>query len=512
MRTRLHIAAPLTGAILVLALVSMPASAAVAISTAATTNMSCLNGICTPTAKDAVLNAGDLTSMLASGNVEVTTGSGSLAAKVEDIDVAAGFNWRGANSLTLDAYRSVTFRSGSVADDGTGGVSLVTNDGGSNGALSFHPGANLTFASTSNSLTINGAPFTLENSIAILANAIAANPSGNFALADSYDASQDGNYHSSPISTPLQGVVEGLGNIISNLSINVGPTADRPGTFIGVGLFSQTAKTATIADLTLTKLEYRGLNSYGNNVFAYAGGLVGGAGGRLTNDRASGSIYAGQIAAGGLAGTNSGIISSSHASVSIRSDGGVAGGLVADAYGDITLSSADGDVLGASVGGGLAAISSGTIDRCFASGRVATHGSALILGGLAGAGGEKIVNSYATGPVKSGNWQIGGLVGGASSGSYEYSYSTGFISRYGSGFMGYDDNSSITSSYWNTTTSKTSRGVGEGGNEGHGSPAGLTSTELRSGLPVGFDPTIWAEKKSVNHGFPYLINNPPPKD
>ena len=41
---------------------------------------------------------------------------------------------------------------------------------------------------------------------------------------------------------------------------------------------------------------------------------------------------------------------------------------------------------------------------------------------------------------------------------------------------------------------------------------GLTSKQFKSGLPAGFDPTVWAEKKGVNHGFPYLINNPPPRD
>ena len=40
---------------------------------------------------------------------------------------------------------------------------------------------------------------------------------------------------------------------------------------------------------------------------------------------------------------------------------------------------------------------------------------------------------------------------------------------------------------------------------------GLTSKQLRSGLPDGFDPSIWAEDKKINNGFPYLINNPPEK-
>jgi hypothetical protein len=40
---------------------------------------------------------------------------------------------------------------------------------------------------------------------------------------------------------------------------------------------------------------------------------------------------------------------------------------------------------------------------------------------------------------------------------------------------------------------------------------GLTSQQLKSGLPAGFDPCIWAEDKKINNGFPYLIANPPVK-
>jgi len=66
------------------------ADAAVTISTAATQNMSCPGGVCSPTAASAVLNVNDLTTMLASGNVTVNTGTGSLPAQVEDIIASLG--------------------------------------------------------------------------------------------------------------------------------------------------------------------------------------------------------------------------------------------------------------------------------------------------------------------------------------------------------------------------------------------------------------------------------------
>jgi hypothetical protein len=63
-----------------------------------------------------------------------------------------------------------------------------------------------------------------------------------------------------------------------------------------------------------------------------------------------------------------------------------------------------------------------------------------------------------------------------------------------------------SSDYWNTTTSGTDQGTGSGNVSGI---TGLTSQQLQSGLPLGFDPSIWAEDKKINNGFPYLINNPP---
>lgn len=39
--------------------------------------------------------------------------------------------------------------------------------------------------------------------------------------------------------------------------------------------------------------------------------------------------------------------------------------------------------------------------------------------------------------------------------------------------------------------------------------AGLTTEQLQSGLPAGFDPSIWGEDAKINHGLPYLLANPP---
>ncbi len=91
----------------ILVLATAPAHADVAISSASTQNMTCSAGICAPTSADAVLNNGDLETMLASGNVTiVTTGTGVQA---DNIDLTAAVDWTSSSTLTLDAYDSITF-------------------------------------------------------------------------------------------------------------------------------------------------------------------------------------------------------------------------------------------------------------------------------------------------------------------------------------------------------------------------------------------------------------------
>jgi hypothetical protein len=111
----------LGGTIVVVTLLFAPAAQAdVTISTAATHNMACSAGVCSPTASSAVLNAGDLETLLASGNVEVTT-TGSSGVQADNIDVTAALGWSNQSMLELGAYDSIAVaRPISVA--GTGGL------------------------------------------------------------------------------------------------------------------------------------------------------------------------------------------------------------------------------------------------------------------------------------------------------------------------------------------------------------------------------------------------------
>jgi hypothetical protein len=181
------------------------AHAAVTISSGPTKNISCAGDVCAPTAVDAVLNAGDLETMLASGNLTITTTGSSVQAK--DIRVDASVAWANSAALTFDAYRAITVDR-TVSVTGAGGLSIVTNDGGRNGELSFGSKGHVTFGFNGGSpgtLSIDGASYTLVFTVIGLIATVAENPSGHLALAGNYDASGDATYRAAIVQTPFTG-------------------------------------------------------------------------------------------------------------------------------------------------------------------------------------------------------------------------------------------------------------------------------------------------------------------
>ncbi|HEX4081168.1 MAG TPA: hypothetical protein VHX61_20070 [Rhizomicrobium sp.] len=203
---------------------------------------------------------------------------------------------------------------------------MTTNDGGSGGVLPFLGKGQATFASLASPLSINGQPYTLVDSIASLATAVAANPGGYYALANDYDARVGGVYTASPIPEVFDGTFEGLGNTISHLRVR-----DRV-KFDAVGLFAELGEHGAVNGLRLSGVDL--LGGDGNAI----GGIVGGdsahgeCDGSLVNDSVSGTIHGlgGFLAGGGLAGCVDAIAySSSSATVYAKRAefiGGLAGG------------------------------------------------------------------------------------------------------------------------------------------------------------------------------------------
>jgi hypothetical protein len=444
------------------------AHADVTISSGTTQNMSCTAGVCVPTSPTAVLNTGDLQTMLAAGSVSISTTNTGVQAN--NIDVAAPFSWKTAGVLTLDAFQSITV-TGVVSDEGDGGVSLLTNDGGSGGNLLFLAGGSIGFTNLRDALIINGTRYKLAGTLKDLIYDIVDFPSHAFALANDLNERSHGIYRSSPIPVQFGGSLTGLGHVISNLEI--GDAFDE-----NVGFFTFISAPAYVSGIGFENIRVDGPQGE-------VGALAGESLGTVVNAWASGRIN-GVSACGGLVGDNGGAISNAWSSA---------------------------DVVCGSEGmaGGLVGTNSDVIEASFATGTVESRIGHS--GGLAGSSPAVIENSYATGRIEGSGSVVGGLAGEAGAGgagAISSSYSTGHVVRGGGaigGFLGDNLGLETTDCYWDTSTNNGLKGVGIGGETGI---TGLTTQQLESGLPSGFDPTIWAESPSINNGFPYLIANPPP--
>ncbi len=451
--------------------------ASVTISTDATQHMNCSSGVCTPTARKAVLNISDLTSMLAGG--DVTISSTSVA---QDIVIDASFSWANSHSLTLDAYRSLTVNKPLVVA-GPGALTIDSDDGGIGGDLQFSTKGHVEFWDLSSSLVINGNSYKLAKNIKQI-RSFTRHHALYIALAKKFNAA-----HYLAISLPQAPTIfEGLGNTISNLII-----ADS--TFRGdVGLF---ADIATVRDLRLVDANVTGI-AEDQRVGAIAGRVMG----ALIHCDATGQVSAqGQGSfAGGLTGANIGTISYSQSAVAVTGSSGIAGA------------------------GGIAGINERAIDQSYSTGTVSA-GDGVMAGGLVGYStggpgfGGTISNSYALGSVTGGNNAfVGGLIGTNATNPDENtnptissSYSTGSVSG-GSGatvggLIGQDTAPpAISDTYWDLNSSgisDPSKGAGNVANDP--GITGLTTTQFKSGLPSGFSSSVWAEKATVNNGYPYLV-------
>ena len=450
---------------------AVPAHAALVVSSGATSNVSCVSGTCTATAADAVLNAGSLKHMLAAGDVTLQSGAGAM-----DIDIGGAFGWSAPSRLTLDAWRSITFNR-AVTVRGAGGVTLITSDGGSGGDYGFAARGALTFDNPASSLIVNGQSFTLIDDIATLASADLA---GSYALAKDYDASADGLYPAAPVPV-FDGNFDGLGHAITNLSIRA-HAQDAV-----IGLFGL-AESGSIRDLRLVNAK---IGEHGPGHYSIVGGLVGWNTGTVLRSSVTGTIQGTASAiAGGLIGRNDGTISLCRASAA--ASGGLSGGLVGESFGTISQSWAAGSVSGVDAGGLVGGYFGVAVQQSYATASV-TGTTALnyAVGGLIGlygnGHGPPITQIYSIGAVGAPGEYIGGLIGQDTS-------------------LG----SNISAAYWDLDTSGVSNP-----SQGAGSPAndpgitGLTTTQFQSGLPSGFDPSVWGQSPGINNGYPYLLANPP---
>jgi hypothetical protein len=464
----------------VAALIAGAAQAEVKISDQPTQNMSCSGGVCTATAAKAVLNINDLTNMLASGDTAVKTGS-----VAKDIVVKSALSWTSTSRLTLDAQQSVEIAK-PMTVAGTGALTITTNDGGKNGEFLIDPKQSVQFWNLASSLIIDGHSYTLVGDIKTLAADIAANPSGFYALAKPSDASADGTYLDSPIGTTFQGKFDGLGNTVSNFSMNFAAGVTTP-----FGFFSYVGGQGTVRNFGIL-----GSKITGKGYPSVTGVLAAANDGTIESCWASGSLTKpdGSNAMGGLLGANGGVVLRSFSAVKVEVQGW-----------PMML-------------GGLLGANDGVLKESYSRGSTgASHGNTSIVGGLVGSNTGQVANTYSLSSVHDGkstccDSAFGGLVGqNGKTGTIATSYAAGKIAQARNsqgtllgGLIGSDsaDPGAISKSYWDIDKGVSDPGQGAGNVENDPGIPGLTTQQLESGLPKGFDPKTWSINSKKMGGCP----------
>jgi filamentous hemagglutinin family protein len=401
-----------------------------------------------------------------------------------DILVASPIAWGTSAALSLSAYRNIDVDANITASGG-GSLAMATGTGGAGGDYYIQTGASVSFtggASAGSTLTINNQPYTLiyDTNGLQSANVSASTLGGYYALAQPINAANLTNW--TPIGTDGAGVVgnsgagfsgvfAGLGNAISNLTVNLS-NANY------VGLFGYVS--GTIRDVTLADANVTGAND--------VGALAGFSSATIRGASASGNVV-GASYVGGLVGESDGALSTSSTTANVTPS--AAGGV------DI---------------GGLVGRNRSAINQSFANGTVTSStadlGQASNVGGLVGENAGTIQDSYSADAMD--HWlqssNVGGLVG-YNSGSIVNGVASGFIAALGaSGLGGFVGNNagSIFDGYWNIDTSGLSTG------SGIGAAGGITGLSTKGASPfigssyAGFDfsTPLWGIVSGAS--FPYL--------
>lgn len=250
---------------------------------------------------------------------------------------------------------------------------------------------------------------------------------------------------------PFEGVFDGNGYIIKNLSINMSQVKK-------VSLFSEVGSSGEILNVIVKDANIKG--------------------GEQT---------------GGIVGYNSGTIKSSYVKEGLIEGSDYVGGVVATNWkGSITDSYSTAKVRGSNyVGGFVGWNDEGLVNRSYATGDV--EGSTII-GGFAGFNEEGVIGrSYATGNVLNASERAGGFVGYNYLSSIKESYSTGSVFSTGDqvgGFVGYNNLSSIERSY--------AKGDVEGGYWAVGGFAGFNEGVIKNSHSGGA--VNWQDEEDAPEG------------
>lgn len=490
-----------------------------------------------------------LSANLANNSVTISTATQGTTGGNGDIFVNAPVSWGANTTLALDAERNIEVNANITATGNTAGLTLGYGGGAE---YTLASGKRITLSGSSPVLKIGTAgseqTYIVINSLGVEGDTSTTtlqgmknNLSGLYALGIDIDASATSGWNSGAGFEPVgniyyyfTGIFDGLGHTVTGLTIN------RPSESLS-GLFGFIGSGSIVRNVGLNGGSVTGgdgvgglvgenasgtiYNSYSTGTVTggdAVGGLVGhNLFGTISNSYSTGSVT-GSSSVGGLVGYTVGTISNSYSTGSVTGLYNI-GGLVGVSYSTISNSYSTGSVTGASSVGGLVGHGLGTITDSYSTGSVTGQHE---VGGLVGYNnGGTISNSYSTGSVTGYNYNIGGLVGcNDSQGTISNSYSAGSVTGHhevgglvGANYWGIISNSystgsvtgdghvgglvgirivdSISNSYWDTETSGQATSAGG---------TGLTTAQLKSGLPTGFDSSVWAIGADVNNGYPYL--------
>ncbi|WP_454731262.1 MULTISPECIES: GLUG motif-containing protein [Cupriavidus] len=401
------------------------------------------------------MTGADVSAALQNTDFEIQSVRGSKSGK-GDIFVNDTVNWR-ANTLTLTAERDIQINAAMNGSEAAG-LALRYGQGApaADNTATYQVRAPVNLASTGRFSTTLGSDGTTINYTIITGlgeqgsitgkdlQGINGKLGGRYVLGNDIDARAtrewDGGAGFDPLGEArnyFTGTFDGLGHVISQLTVNR-PDQDYAGLF-------GAAQNAVIRNVGLDGVSVSGKSQ--------VAGLVGqvsvgeGAKASLDNAWVSGSV-SGIDYVGGLVGdirVNGGTINlnNAYATSAVKGGGNYIGGLVGYST-----------VVGSTTVGGTASIS----------------------------------NVYATGAVEGGNY-IGGLVGFTladmySTASISNAYATGAVTGpprgFVGGFVGYNADGSISNSYWDSYSTKQSRGVGTGGS---GSLSSVTSANNQFNAP-----------------------------
>jgi filamentous hemagglutinin family protein len=411
-------------------------------------------------------------SVLVESSAGGTPGSGNL-------NVNDAVSWSANTILTLTASNNVNINANITATGSTAGLVINPNavNGGATasgtGIYQLQRGVSITLSGTAPSLSIAGSVYTVLNTLGAAGSTSATDLqgingglAGQYALGSNIDASAtaawNGGTGFTPIGTlgtPFTGTFDGLGHVISNITISL--------TTPNVGLFGYSGTGATIRNVGLAGGSVTG--------GAGTGGLVGNNGPAVAiSDSYTTSSVNGAAGTGGLVGTNTtGAISDSYATGSVSGAAGAGGLIGSNTTGAISDSYATGSVSGTAGTGGLVGSStSGAIIKSYATGSV---NGAAGTGGLIGSNTSgAISDSYATGNVNGGTGAgVGGLIGSNTSGTVTNTYAAGGVSGTGASvgaLLGSSNAGVVTDSYWDKTTSLVQSSAGGG--------IGMTSAQM----------------------------------